>query len=195
MKKLVSILLAIIMFCSVFTVSAFAQDGELQESEQTEQPIDSPQEEMDPLSKYVFKIYSKAEAEAAADAIVANSQSWVVVAENGDIIYCSSVSITGNPEIANLSVLKATAKKLIEIMQNLYEQQGINPSLFDRYRFTGELTLHVLAMLVMESLIESMWPDFDSYYEMFSSADMNPDEDRVPQALMQFLGIIILGLF
>lgn len=185
MKKVISMLLAVIMLCGVFAVPAYAQ------SEDITQP-----EAKGKLADYIFKKYTAEEAEAIADAIAASCpEHWVVLTETGDITYCVSVFIDQNPEIGNIVILKKTSQKLIDKTVEMCVVQGIDPTLLDRNHFTGELSLHVLAMLVMESLHQSLWPNFEKYYEMFSRADMNPEESRIPPAIIRFIGLIILGLF
>ena len=185
MKKVVSMLLAVIMLCGVFTVPAYAQ------SEDTTQI-----QAKGKLADYVFKKYTAEEAEAIADAIVASSpEHWVMLTETGDITYCVSICIDQNPEIGNIVILKKTSEKLIDKTVEMCVIQGIDSTLLDRNHFTGELSLHVLAMLVMESLHQSLWPNFARYYEMFSRADMNPEESRIPPAIIRFIGLIITGLF
>lgn len=188
MKKLISLLLAIVMIFGTFTLSTYAAN-----SEEVAEPV---QENRGKLADYVFKSYSEAEAAAIADAIVASSpEHWVTTSENGDIMYCVSICISDNPELGNAVILRTTSEKLIDKTVEMCVLQGIDPTLFDHNHFTGELALHVLAMLVMESLHESLWPNYASYYEIFHRADMNPDEQRLPPALMKMVGILILGLF
>lgn len=185
MKKVISTMLAVIMLCGIFALPAYAQ------SEDT-----APAEAKGKLADYVFKKYTAEEAEAIADAIAAGSpEHWVVLTETGDITYCVSIYIDQNPELGNAVILKKTSEKLLDKTVEMCVIQGIDPSLLDRNHFTGELALHVLAMLTMESLHESLWPNFASYYEMFSRADMNPEEDRIPPAIIRFIGLIVLGLF
>ena len=195
MKKAISLLLAVAMLCCAFTVQAYADDTEAPTSESEEAETEPVQESKGKPAQYIFKSYSKDETEAIAAAIAADAEYWVGALENGEESYWIALRITEHPELANINILNSASQKMVNTAKAMFTEQQLDPSAISLTHFTGELMLHLLAILVMDTLVKSMWPDFDYYYEMFDLAEMNPEEERLPPVLINLTGTVIAGLF
>lgn len=199
MKKAISLILTLLMLSCTFAIPAHAQniyDGILIAPPKTHDTPDEPiaGDKKEPL-EYIFSNYTAAEIAAISDAIAAHAVYAAGFDEFGNIGYWVSLRISEHPELANIEVLNSTAEKITETVQEIFISKGIDPSAINLFHLTGELSMHVLAILVMDMLIEALWSEFDTYYEMFDLVDLNADEERLSPELLIAIGTILKGLF
>lgn len=182
MKRIISILLAVII-CFSLSVPAFATDS-VPEQEEKKSPHDC-----------LFSIYTGAQAESISDRIANSAEYWMFITLDGYESVSAGVRISENPELANPKVFRKTVVKMVDRTQSVIENPTENTKLMGYHRFGGELAFHILAILFLDAFKCTDIPDYEATYEMFDRADMNIDEDRIPQMIMTLTGVIIMGIF
>ena len=180
MKRIISAMLTVII-CFSLTTSAFAAE-------------EMPAEKKTP-HQCLYSFYSREEAESISDRIADSAEYWPNVTVDGCDTVCAGVRISENPEIANPKVFRKTVVKMVDRTQTVIENPTENTVLMDYRRFGGELAFHILAVILLDIFKGVNIPDYEATYEMFDRADMNIDEHRIPQAVMNLTGFIIMGIF
>ena len=182
MKRIISLLLTVII-CFSLVVPAFAADG-VSEQKAKKTP-----------NACLHSIYTGAQADRISDRIAGNAEYWPALTVDGYETVCAGVRISENPELANPKVFRKTVIKMVDRTYTVIENPNENTIFMDYQRFAGELAFHVFAILTLDALGGTDFPNHAEIYEMFDRADMNIDEHRLPQELMNFLGILIMGIF
>lgn len=180
MKRILSVFLAALI-CFSLAVPAFAAD-EVTEEKKTPHGC-------------LYSFYTREEAEIISDRIADSAEYWTFITSDGYESVGTGIRISENPEIANLKVFRKTVVKMVDRSRTLIESPNENTVLMDYHRFGGELAFHILAILFLDIFKGADIPDYETNYEMFDHADMNIDEERIPQAIMNLTGYIIMGIF
>lgn len=180
MKRIISAVLTIIIGFSL-AVPAFASDS-------------TQAEKKSPLT-CLFSLYTGAQAERISDRIAQSTEYWPCITLEGYESVCARIRITDNPELANPKVFRKAIVKMVDNSKAVIEYPSENTVFMDYHRFGGELAMHILGVLFLEVFRFAGIPEVDALYEMFDCADMDLDENRIPQTLMTFTGVIIMGLF
>ena len=142
-----------------------------------------------------YSIYTGAQAERISDRIADSAEYWPNITVDGCETVCAGVRISENPEIANPKVFRKTVVKMVDRTRTVIESPNENTVFMDYQRFGGELAFHILAIILLDIFKGAEIPDYETTYEMFDRADMNIDEHRIPQWLMNFAGYVIMGIF
>ena len=180
MKRIITVLLSVII-CFSLSVPAFAAD--------------SVTEEKKTPNGCLYSFYTKEEAEIISDRIADSAEYWPNITVDGYETVCAGVRISENPELANPKVFRKTVVKMVDRTQTVIENPTENTVLMNYQRFAGELAFHILAILFLDIFKDANIPDYNETYEMFDRADMNIDEHRIPQAVMNLTGFIVMGIF
>lgn len=180
MKRIISVFLTALI-CFSLAVPAFAAD-EVTEEKKTPNGC-------------LYSFYTREEAEIISDRIADSAEYWPIITFDGYESVCAGVRISENPEIANPKVFRKTVVKMVDRCNAVIENPTENTILMNYQRFGGELAFHILAILFLDIFKGADIPDYETTYEMFDRADMNIDEERIPQAVMTLTGYIIMGLF
>ena len=180
MKRILSVFLAVLI-CFSLAVPAFAAD-EVTEEKKTPNGC-------------LYSFYTREEAEIISDRIADSAEYWPAWTVDGFETACAGVRISENPEIANPKVFRKTVVKMVDRCNAIIENPTANTIFMDYQRFGGELAFHILAILFLDVFEGADIPNYETTYEMFDRADMNIDEHRIPQAIMNLTGYIIMGIF
>lgn len=180
MKRIISVILTVII-CFSLAVPAFAADNQQAEKKS-------------PLT-CLFSLYTGAQAERISDRIAYNAEYWMFITLDGYESVGAGVRISDNPELANPKVFRKTVVKMVDRTQTVLENPSENTKLMGYHRFGGELAMHILGVLILDAFKFAKTPEYDVIYEMLDRADMNIDEDRIPQMIMTLTGVIIMGIF
>ncbi len=180
MKKITAFLLAAVLVFST-AVHAFAADGDTVEK--------------GTLFDYRFKIFSNDEAEAIAQEIAQMSWYEPLFLEPDTESVVISVNLRAYPELSNLNVLVKASRAIVDRSSEFLTHTTATVELLDYSRFAGELTLHVLALMMIDRGVQlGFITDTASLYETFEIADMNLDESRVSPFVMNATGTIVMNI-
>ncbi|MBQ7100536.1 MAG: hypothetical protein IJN81_02805 [Clostridia bacterium] len=178
MKRFISLLLTAVI-CFSLSVPALAAE---------EKATKTPHE-------CLYSLYSGFQADRISDRIADSAEYWPNVTVDGYETVCAGVRISENPELANPKVFRKTVVKMVDRTHTVIENPNENTVFMDYNRFAGELAFHVFAILMLNALGGTDFPNHAEIYEMFDRADMNIDEHRLPQMLMTIIGVMIMGIF
>lgn len=159
----------------------------------------TPEEISRAIAQFVFIEESK--VEELSDAIIADSVYTVTVTADGkDTVYVA-VDTVKHPEIYDARVFLSVVDKLVDKCDEVAALKGIdinsesyNPM---SYNFiAGELALHMMLADVTDILGANSWNTLlKDIYDRAALVNLNVDEDRFPQPLMELLGKIITFFF
>ncbi len=183
MKKVISVLLAVLLIVGM-AVPVYAAD----DSEEVSQPRTA-------LFKYMFAYFSKAESDELSTKIAQEADYKIIVVYDDIQTVLVGVMISDNPQISNIVVFNKAVKKIVANTQEITADLDGNVVLLGPNRFAGELALH-MAMCMFMLMFEwtGMWDNFEYTYSRFNYAEMDLDEERIPKALMNGVGFILMNI-
>ncbi len=147
------------------------------------------------LFDYRFKIINNDEAEAIAQEIAQMSWYEPLFLEPDIESVVISVDLRAYPELSNLKVLVKTSRAIVDRSKEFLTHTTTTVELLSYSRFAGELSLHVLALMLIDRAVElGLIEDPSSLYETFEIADMNLDESRISPEFINATGIVIMNI-
>ena len=180
MKKITAFLLTAVLIFSTAVHSFAADEGAAEKGT---------------LFDYRFKIFSNDEAEAIAQEIAQTSWYEPLFLEPDTESVVISVNLRAYPELSNLNVLVKASRALVDRSSEFLTNTTSTVELLDYSRFAGELTLHVLALMMIDRGVQlGFITDTASLYETFEIADMNLDESRISPFVMNATGTIVMNI-
>ena len=228
LKKSLSLVLVLIMsFSLVMTVSAADEEATLTEAETLviaetgvaalvaeegedvtlgrgladiiTENADTPEEISRVIGRFVFIEEDK--VEELSDTIIADSVYTVTVTKDGkDTVYVA-VDTVKHPEIYDARVFLSVVDKLLAKCDEVAAKDGINLG-SDNYNpmsynfLAGELALHMMLADATDMLGANSWNTaLKDIYDRAALVNLNVDEDRFPQSLMEFLGWFVTFIF
>ncbi len=160
---------------------------------------DTPEEISRVIGRFVFVEEDK--VEELSDTIIADSVYTVTVTKDGkDTVYVA-VDTVKYPEIYDARVFLSVVDKLLVKCDEVAAKDGIdlgsdnyNPM---SYNFlAGELALHMMLADAADMLGANSWNSaLKDLYDRAALVNLNVDEDRFPQSLMEFLGWFVTFIF
>lgn len=160
---------------------------------------DTPEEISRVIGRFVFVEEDK--VEELSDTIIADSVYTVTVTKDGkDTVYVA-VDTVKYPEIYDARVFLSVVDKLLAKCDEVAAKDGIdlgsdnyNPM---SYNFlAGELALHMMLADATDMLGANSWNSaLKDIYDRAALVNLNVDEDRFPQSLMEFLGWFVTFIF
>ncbi len=181
MKKAVSFIAVLIILFST-AVPAMAADGETVTEKGT-------------LFDYRFKIFSREEAKTIAKEIASNSGYEPLFLEPNIESVIVTVDLRAYPELSNPAILVPAVRNIVARTPEFVTHTTDQVVLLDEKRMAGELALHVLALMFADRLNSiGLVDDNDHIFEVLNWADMNLDEERIPEWIMSFTGIMLMEI-
>ena len=181
MKKAFSIITVLIMIFACRT-AVFAADSPAPENKGT-------------LFDYRFKIYSREEAKAIALEIAQSSgyEPLFLEPDTESVIVC--VNLREYPELSNPAIFVPAVREMVIRAQSYVSDTVQQTALMSETRLAGELALHIAGLMFIDRLNSLGLIEEDNHlFTVLNSADMNIDEERVPEWLMNFTGILIMHI-
>lgn len=181
MKKAISFITVLIMLFAC-SMPAFAADGEDAADKGT-------------LFDYRFRIFSREEAKEIALEIAKNSiyEPLFLEPDIQSVIVC--VDLRANPELSNPAIFVPAVREMI-IRANDYISDPVRRTvLMSETRLAGELALHIAGLMFIDRLNSlGLIEDDNHLFTVLNFADMNIDEERVPEWLMNITGTILMQI-
>ncbi len=180
MKKIIIVLLTVIMLFTA-AVPALAAEDEVTEK--------------GTMFDYRFACFSDEEAEAIAQEIAQMSWYEPLFLEPDIESVVISVDLRAYPELSNLNVLVKASRAIVDRSAEFLTHTTANVELLSYSRFAGELSLHVLALMLVDRAVEfGIIEDPTSLYETFEIADMNLDESRISPEFINAAGTVVMNI-
>ena len=182
MKKLISVLLTVALVLTMGAPVYAAQNGD---GTETSEPREA-------LFRYMFKLFSREETEALSDKIAQEAKYKIIVVYDDIQTVMVCVKISDNPQISNAIVLSKSVRKIYKHTEELTADLDGTVVLLTPNRLAGELALHMYACMYM-LMFEwtGRWENFDARYHQFDVAELDLDEERLPEGLMNFVGFML----
>ncbi len=181
MKKLISLFAVIILLLSL-SVSAMAADTQAPENKGS-------------LYDYQFRFFSREDAQALALEIAQSSWFEAAFTESGISTVFVSVNLRSYPELSNPAIFVPAVRNLVRRMPEFVPEGSEQVELLNETRFAGELALHIFGLMIADSLKQLGFITADDpIFILLDSADMNIDETRVPEWIMDLTGTIIMNI-
>ncbi len=160
---------------------------------------DTPEEISREIGKFVFIEESK--VEELSDAIIADSVYTVkVIADGKETVYVA-VDTVKHPEIYDARVFLSVVDKLLVKCDEVAAAEGVDIT-SDNYNpmsynfLAGELALHMMLADATDMLGANSWNSaLKDIYDRAALVNLNVDEDRFPQSLMELLGWFVTFIF
>lgn len=181
MKKAISFIAVLLMLFAT-AVPAMAADGEATTEKGT-------------LFDYRFKIFDKEEAKAIAHEIATNSIYEPLFLEPNieSVIVC--VDLRAYPELSNPAILVPAVREMVQRTHEFVTNTTEQVQLLSEARLAGELALHIAGLMLMDRLnTMGFVDDNDHIFEVLNQADMNIDEQRLPEWIMNLTGIMLMNI-
>ncbi len=160
---------------------------------------DTPEEISRVIGRFVF--IEEGKVEELSDAIIADSVYTVkVIADGKETVYVA-VDTVKHPEIYDARVFLSVVDKLLAKCDEVAALKGVdinsenyNPM---SYNFlAGELALHMMLADTVDMLGANSWNSaLKDVYDRAALVNLNVDEDRFPQSLMELLGWFVTFIF
>lgn len=160
---------------------------------------DTPEEISRVIGRFVF--IEEGKVEELSDAIIADSVYTVkVIADGKETVYVA-VDTVKHPEIYDARVFLSVVDKLLAKCDEVAALKGVdinsenyNPM---SYNFlAGELALHMMLADTVDMLGANSWNSaLKDIYDRAALVNLNVDEDRFPQSLMELLGWFVTFIF
>ncbi len=181
MKKALSFFLVLLILITA-AVPAMAADGEAQMTKGT-------------LFDYRFKIFSREEARAIAREIADNSWYEPLFLEPDIESVIVSVDLRAYPELSNPAILVPAVREIVLRTNDFVTHTAAQVKLLDEARMAGELALHIIGLMLADRLNAlGFIEDNDHIFVVLDIADMNLDEERIPEWIMNFTGTILMKI-
>ena len=160
---------------------------------------DTPEEISRVIGRFVFIEESK--VEELSDAIIADSVYTVkVIADGKETVYVA-VDTVKYPEIYDARVFLSVVDKLLVKCDEVAAADGVDIS-SDNYNpmsynhIAGELALHMMLADATDMLGANSWNStLKDIYDRAALVNLNVDEARFPQSLMEMLGWFVTFIF
>ena len=160
---------------------------------------DTPEEISRVIGRFVFIEGSK--VEELSDAIIADSVYTVkVIADGKETVYVA-VDTVKYPEIYDARVFLSVVDKLLVKCDEVAAADGVDIS-SDNYNpmsynhIAGELALHMMLADATDMLGANSWNStLKDIYDRAALVNLNVDEARFPQSLMEMLGWFVTFIF
>ena len=160
---------------------------------------DTPEEISRVIGRFVFIEESK--VEELSDAIIADSVYTVkVIADGKETVYVA-VDTVKYPEIYDARVFLGVVDKLLVKCDEVAAADGVDIS-SDNYNpmsynhIAGELALHMMLADATDMLGANSWNStLKDIYDRAALVNLNVDEARFPQSLMEMLGWFVTFIF
>ena len=160
---------------------------------------DTPEEISRVIGRFVFIEESK--VEELSDAIIADSVYTVkVIADGKETVYVA-VDTVKYPEIYDARVFLSVVDKLLVKCDEVAAADGVditsdnyNPMSYNH--IAGELALHMMLADTTDMLGANSWNStLKDIYDRAALVNLNVDEARFPQSLMEMLGWFVTFIF
>ena len=160
---------------------------------------DTPEEISRVIGRFVFIEESK--VEELSDAIIADSVYTVkVIADGKETVYVA-VDTVKYPEIYDARVFLSVVDKLLVKCDEVAAADGVditsdnyNPMSYNH--IAGELALHMMLADATDMLGANSWNStLKDIYDRAALVNLNVDEARFPQSLMEMLGWFVTFIF
>lgn len=159
----------------------------------------TPEEISRAIARFVF--IEKSRVDELSSAIVEDSKYTVkVIADGKETVYIA-VNIIDHPEIYDARVFLSVVEKLVGKADEFAAANGvdINSDNYSPMSYTylaGELSCHMILLDITDALGGDDWnKPLKEFFEKSRIADLNIDENRVPNSLIIFVGRIITFFF
>ena len=160
---------------------------------------DTPEEISRVIGRFVFIEEDK--VEELSDAIIADSVYTVkVIADGKETVYVA-VDTVKYPEIYDARVFLSVVDKLLVKCDEVAAADGVDIS-SDNYNpmsynhIAGELALHMMLADATDMLGANSWNStLKDIYDRAALVNLNVDEARFPQSLMEMLGWFVTFIF
>ena len=160
---------------------------------------DTPEEISRVIGRFVFIEEDK--VEELSDAIIADSVYTVKVITDGKETVYVAVDTVKYPEIYDARVFLSVVDKLLVKCDEVAAADGVDIS-SDNYNpmsynhIAGELALHMMLADATDMLGANSWNStLKDIYDRAALVNLNVDESRFPQSLMEMLGWFVTFIF
>ncbi|MBQ2775782.1 MAG: hypothetical protein IJF40_07855 [Clostridia bacterium] len=185
MKKVISVLLAILLVAAMAVPAYAVQNGDDTEVSQSRAEI----------FKYMFAFFSNDEIETLSTKIAQEADYKIIVVYDDIQTVLVGVMISDNPQISNIFVFDRAVKKIVANTHEITADLEGNVVLLGTNRFAGELAMHMaVCMFMLMFEWTGIWENFDYTYHRYNYAEMDLDEERIPKFMMHGIGYIIMNI-
>lgn len=175
------------------------EDAEVEVSDDLADKITQDANTPEAISRAIAQLVfvEKSKVEAISDRIAADSDYTVTVLDNGKTTVYIGVNIKDNPEIYDARVFLSVVKKLKATCDEKalakdvdIESDGYTPMSYEQ--LAGELALHMILADITDLLGANSWNKlFKEFYDRFSHAGLEIDENRISPVFVKLVGRVI----
>lgn len=146
------------------------------------------------IKKYF--IVNLEDIDSTSQDIVDMAEYKYVTTQDGKVTVYIVIDIEKHPEILNRDVMMETVKKLYQKQNEEFSEDA--DILMSYEHIAGELALHAILYAVTNEYLQFTGETEGTIYNLWQKAkqaDLNFDESRVPEEIIEITGTYIMGVF
>ena len=149
------------------------------------------------VSRYaVVPVESASALDVIAETVATDSVYTIKTLENGKKTIYVAVDIVKHPELFEKDIFRKAVYEICDRQIEFVEREA-EFDLLGYTRFAGELYLHMVIYRVVDPFVDTLGSAIGiimKVYNMAKVADMNIDEKRFPEVLMNLIGEIMMRI-